>query len=111
MVKKYLKKYRLFRSPYMLATVGGFTAIVLDFIWSGAEILKHMGWCDITFEVHILLITLFPICGWLLIFGAIKYVRNGYVRKEMIDEKTHREITNLNKGLRELEARIKANQC
>lgn len=99
---KFMKKVRMFKSPYMLATIGGLTAIVLDFVWSLAEVLHSVFGVDIILYVHIALLVGFPVCFGLLVYGAYKYFKNGYVRKEVLDELCHKKEEKRNKDVKKV---------
>jgi hypothetical protein len=88
---KNLKKLRLGKSPFMLGAISGGAAIVLDFVWSLSEVLKHFNIIDIVLITHGLLLVGFPICLAVIIYACHKYYKNGYVIKETHDEIEHKK--------------------
>ncbi len=95
-----IRKYRLFKGPFMIASLSGLTAIFLSFIWVLAEVLTELGICDVVFETHILLLVGFPICFGGVIYSMRRYLKNGYVRQEIFSEAVFKNIdtkTNFNK--------------
>ena len=97
-----VRRKRIFRSPFMLAAISGGTAIVLDFLWSLSEVLKHLNIADIVFATHILLLTLFPVCFIFLMVACKKYFSNGYMRKENTQEFKYKQHIRRQKRLKKV---------
>lgn len=78
--RKWLKK-----SPFMVATVGGTTALVADMVWLMGELSTHFGlisettYLFIRFGILASLMVGFAAC----VYGVHLYVNNGYVRADM----------------------------
>jgi hypothetical protein len=70
----------------MLSSTAGAIAIVLDFMWSLSEVLKSQLGIDLVTETHVLLLVGFPITFIMLMIAMFKYVGNGYIKKEVVDE-------------------------
>lgn len=81
-----LNQIRWNSSPFTLGVLSSIGAVVLDFIWAAAEILKMLAILDVVFAVHIGLLIGFPLCAAVLIYSLVIYVRQGYAKRETLDE-------------------------
>ena len=77
------------RSPFTLGVLSSIGAVLLDFIWAAAEVLRMIGVIDIVFAVHMVLLIGFLICIAVLIYSLVIYVRQGYAKREKLDEMQH----------------------
>lgn len=83
---KILNHIRWTKSPFTLGVLSGIGAIVLDFIWAIAEVLKMLSIVNVVFAVHIVLLIGFPICAFILAYSLVLYAKSGYAHKEKTDE-------------------------
>lgn len=82
----------LSKSPFIIATVAGASAIAADILWLVGELLTHFEVFSETFYLgwRFMILTALVI-GLVACFVAVKhYLQNGYLRNEIAIEHTHK---------------------
>ena len=88
-----IKALRLFRSPFMISSLAGVLALLLSFIWVyGSYAAEFNGFLGMKY-VYLILINTLPVVIGLVILAMFKYMSNGYMSKECVEERSHRRKT------------------
>lgn len=100
-----------FKSPFILATVGGIGALVADVAWLVGELSTHFGIFSAEFYLYwrffvlIALVVSIVIC----IKGIKQYLSKGYVREEHRIETEHKSYLEKRKIARKIKKELPIN--